>query len=36
MPGLGSGSGCVNDQREWGGDREFSERKPGKGITFEM
>jgi hypothetical protein len=22
--------------REWGGDRGFSEGKPGKGITFEM
>jgi hypothetical protein len=34
MPGPGSGSGW--EQEEEGGDREFSEGKPGKGITFEM
>ena len=36
MPGPGSKSGCVREQREEGGDRGFSERKLGKGITFEM
>jgi hypothetical protein len=36
MPGSGKGSGWVLEQGEWGGDRGFSERKLGKGITFEM
>ena len=36
MPRPGSGSGWVGEQEEWGGDRVFSEGKPGKGITFEM
>ena len=36
MSGPGSLSGCVREQREEGGDRGFSERKLGKGITFEM
>jgi hypothetical protein len=36
MPGPGSGSGWVGEQGEERGDREFSEGKPGKGITFEM
>jgi hypothetical protein len=36
MPGPGSRSGCVGEQGEWGGYREFSEGKPEKGITFEM
>ena len=36
MPGPGSKSGCVREQREEGGDRGFSERKLGKGIAFEM
>jgi hypothetical protein len=36
MPGPGSGSGWVGEQGEGGGDREFSEKKLGKGITFEM
>ena len=31
----GSGSGWV-EQEERGRDRRFSERKPGKGITFEI
>jgi hypothetical protein len=35
MPGLGMGNGYVGEQ-EWGGDKGFSEGKPGKGITFEM
>ena len=35
MPGPGNRSGWVGDQG-WGGDREFSEKKLGKGITFEM
>ena len=26
----------VGEQEEWGGDREFSEGKLGKGITFQM
>jgi hypothetical protein len=36
MPGPGSRSGWVGEQGEVGGDRGFSERKLGKGITFEM
>jgi hypothetical protein len=36
MPGPGSGSGWVGKQGEEGEDRGFSERKVGKGITFEM
>jgi hypothetical protein len=36
MPKPGSGSGWVGEQWEGGGDRGFSERKLGKGITFEM
>jgi hypothetical protein len=36
MPGQGSGSGWVSKQWEGRWDREFSEGKPGKGITFEM
>jgi hypothetical protein len=38
MPGIGSRSGWVGEQGEWGGDRGrvFSEGKPGKGITLEM
>jgi hypothetical protein len=36
MPEPGSGSRWVGEQGEVGGDREFSEGKPGKGITFEM
>jgi hypothetical protein len=36
MPDPGSWSGWVGEQGEWGGDRRFSEGKPGKGITFEM
>jgi hypothetical protein len=36
MPGPGSGSGWVGEQREREWDRRFSEGKPGKGITFEM
>jgi hypothetical protein len=36
MPGPGSGSGWVDEQGEGGLDKEFSEGKPGKGITFEM
>jgi hypothetical protein len=36
MPGLGSRSGWVGEQGEWGGDKGFLERKPGKGIIFEM
>jgi hypothetical protein len=34
MPGPGSRSGWVGEQG--GEDREFSEGKLGKGITFEM
>jgi hypothetical protein len=30
------GMGGLVEQGEGGGDREFSEGKPGKGITFEM
>jgi hypothetical protein len=36
MSETGSGSGWVGEQGEWGGDRGFSERKLGKGITFEI
>jgi hypothetical protein len=36
MPGPGSRSGWVGEQGEGGGKGEFSEGKPGKGITFEM
>jgi hypothetical protein len=36
MPGPGNESVWVGDQVEGGGDKGFSERKPGKGIAFEM
>jgi hypothetical protein len=36
MPGLGSRSGWVGEQREEGEDSGFLEGKLGKGITFEM
>jgi hypothetical protein len=36
MPGPEGRSGWVDKQEEQGGYRGFSERKPGKGITFEM
>jgi hypothetical protein len=36
MPGLGCGNGWIVEQVWRGGDRGFSERKLGKGITFEM
>jgi hypothetical protein len=36
MPGPGSRSGWVGEQEEGGGDRGFSEWKPGKLIIFEM
>jgi hypothetical protein len=37
MPRPGSRSGWISVNRGSGGrDRGFSERKPGKGITFEM
>ena len=36
IPGPGSGSGWVGEQGEWGGDKGFSDGKPGKGTTFEM
>jgi hypothetical protein len=36
MPEQGSGSGWVGEQGEGRGDREFSEGKPRKDITFEM
>jgi hypothetical protein len=36
MPGPGSRSGLDSEQGEVVGDREFSEGKLGKGITFEM
>ena len=32
----GNGSGWVEEQGEWGGDRGFLEGKVGKRITFEM
>ena len=31
-----NGSGWVGEPRDWGGDRGFSLRKLGKGITFKM
>jgi hypothetical protein len=36
MPRPGSRSGWVGEQEEGVRDREFSEGKLGKGITFEM
>ena len=36
MPGPGSRSGWVGEQREGVGNRGFSDGKPGKGETFEM
>jgi hypothetical protein len=33
IPGPGMGVGRLG---KWGGDKEFSEGKPGKRITFEM
>jgi hypothetical protein len=36
MPGPGSRSGWVREQGDGEEDRRFSERKLGKGITFEM
>jgi hypothetical protein len=36
MPGPGSRSGWVGEQREWEEGGELSEGKTGKGITFEM
>jgi hypothetical protein len=36
MPGPGSGSAWAGEQGKGGGDRGFSERKLGRGITFEM
>jgi hypothetical protein len=36
MPGHGSRSGWVGEQGEGAWDREVSEEKPEKGITFEM
>jgi hypothetical protein len=36
MPGPGSRSGWVDEQGDWERDRGFSERKLGKGITFEI
>ena len=36
MPGTGSRSGWVGEQREEERDRGFSEGKPRKGITFDM
>ena len=42
MPGQGSGSGWMGErtlsykQGDGGWDRGFPERKPGKGITFEI
>jgi hypothetical protein len=35
IPGPLSGSGWVEEQGNWGGDRGFSEGKLEKGITFE-
>jgi hypothetical protein len=32
----GNGSGWVGEQGKRGGDRDFSEGKLGKGITFEI
>jgi hypothetical protein len=36
MPGIGSGRRWVGEQEKQGGDRGFSEGKPGKEKTFEM
>jgi hypothetical protein len=36
MQGTGNWSGWVGEQREWRGNRVFTEGRPGKGITFEM
>jgi hypothetical protein len=36
MPRQGSRNKWVGEQGVEGGDREFSEGKPGKGIRFEM
>jgi hypothetical protein len=36
MPGPVIGSRWVGEQRESAGDRGFSERKLGKGITFKI
>jgi hypothetical protein len=36
IPGPGSRSGCVGEQVKREKDREFSEGKLGKGITFEV
>ena len=36
MPRLGSQSGMVGEQGERGGDRAFSEGKPGKGMTSKI
>jgi hypothetical protein len=36
MPGPGSWSRWIGEQGKLGGDRGFSEGKPGKGITFEI
>jgi len=36
ITGPGSGNGRVGEQGDGGGDRQFSEGKPEKGITFEM
>jgi hypothetical protein len=36
MPGPESRSRWVGEQGEQGGDREFLEGKPGKGIAFEI
>ena len=36
MPGPGSWSGWVGEQRDGEGGRGFSEGKLGKGITFEI
>ena len=36
IPGPGSGSGCVGEQGDGGEDREFSEGKIEKRITFEI
>jgi hypothetical protein len=36
MSGPVSRRGCVGEQGGWEGNKGFSERKPGKGIRFEM
>ena len=36
IPGSGNRCGWVGEQGDGGWDRGFSERKPGKGTTFEM